>query len=177
MLSPPVKHRQFAAGTGTCGHLAGELYKNVAHVKAGRIPYKGGAAVLLAGAAGEYHYIFAGMQAAQPLVRPGNLRAIAVTTPQRLPSMPDLPVVAEAVPGFEFGGWYGLLAPAGLPKSILTRLNQDVIAILAQPDVRERIMSDGSEPVGNEPESFRRYLLAAMAKWARLVKESGAKLD
>ena len=166
-----------SGGIGTGGHLVGELYKHLAGVKAEHIPYKGGAAVLLAGVAGEYHYIFAGMQSAQPLVRSGKLRAIAVSTPQRLRAMPELPAVAETVPGFEFVGWYGLLAPAALPRVILARLHQDVIKILAQPDVRERISLDGSEAVGNSPDSFRMFLLADMEKWAKLAKESGAKLD
>ncbi len=166
-----------SGGIGTGGHLAGELYNLMGKVKAQHIPYKGGAAVLLALVAGEYHYNFAGMQPAQPLVRSGKLRALAVTTPQRIKSLPDLPAMAEVLPGFEVVGWYGVFAPAKLPAPILSRLHQELVRILHEPEVRERIVADGSEPVGNAPEVFRQYLLADLAKWQRVVKESGAKLD
>ncbi len=165
-----------SAGNGSGGHLAGELYNLAAGVKAQHIPYKGSGPALIDLVAGQYHYNFAGMQAAQTLVRSGKLRGIAVTTPKRVPSMPDVPAVAEVLPGFEVVGWYGVMGPARLPKPIVTRLHDELVKILNTPDVRERIVSDGSEPVGSTPEEFRQYLLADLAKWAKLVKESGAKL-
>ena len=166
-----------SAGIGSGGHLAGELYKLLTGVKAEHIPYKGSGPSMMDLVAGQYQFSFAGMQASVSLVRSGKLRALAVTTPVRLAAMPELPAVAEAVPGFEVVGWYGVIAPAGLPKPILARLNDELIKILKRPDVRERIVSDGSQPVGTAPEDFRRFMLADLSKWAKLVKESGAKLN
>jgi len=125
---------------------------------------------------GQYQYNFAGMQAAQTLVRAGRLRGLAVTTPKRVAAMPDVPTMAETLPGFELVGWYGIAGPAKMPKPLVTRLNTELLKMLAMSDVRERILADGSEPVGNDPETFRKYMLADMVKWAKLVKESGAKL-
>jgi tripartite-type tricarboxylate transporter receptor subunit TctC len=166
-----------SAGNGSGGHLAGELYNLAAGVKAAHIPYKGSAPSLIDLVAGQYHYNFVGMQAAQALVRGGKLRALAVTAPKRVASMGDLPAVAEVLPGFEVVGWYGVMGPAKLPKPIVSKLHGDLVKFLNAPDIRERIVADGSEPVGSDPETFRLYLLADMAKWAKLVKESGAKLD
>jgi tripartite-type tricarboxylate transporter receptor subunit TctC len=166
-----------SAGIGTGGHLAGELYKLMTGVKAEHIPYKGSGPALIDLIAGQYQFNFAGLQAAQVQVRAGKLRAIAVTTPRRVAALPDLPAVAEALPGFEVVGWYGVIGPAGLPAPIVTRLHDEFVRILNRPDVRERIVLDGSEPVGTSPEEFRQFMLADLAKWAKLVKESGAKLD
>ena len=103
-------------------------------------------------------------------VKLGKLRALAVTTPKRVGVMPDLPTMAEVLPGFDVVGWYGVLGPARLPKDIVTKLNTELLRILALPEVRERIVADGSEPVGSAPEEFRKYLLADVAKWKRLIK-------
>jgi tripartite-type tricarboxylate transporter receptor subunit TctC len=166
-----------SAGIGTGGHLAGELYKVMTGVKAEHIPYKGSGPALMDLLAGQYHYNFAGMQAAQVQVRAGRLRALAVTTPKRIATLPDLPAVAEALPGFEVVGWYGIAGPAGIPRPVVTRLHDEFVRILNRPDIRERIVLDGSEPAGTTPEDFRQFMLADLAKWAKLVKESGAKLD
>jgi tripartite-type tricarboxylate transporter receptor subunit TctC len=166
-----------SAGIGSGGHLAGELYNQMAGIKAAHVPYKGSGPALADLVGGQYHYNFAGIQAAQTLVRAGKLRALALTTPKRVAALPDLPVVAEVLPGFEVVGWYGIIAPAKLPAPILARLHSEIVKILNQPDMRERILSDGSEPVGNSPEEFSRYMHADLLKWARLVKETGAKLD
>jgi tripartite-type tricarboxylate transporter receptor subunit TctC len=166
-----------SAGNGSGGHLAGELYKLMTGVKAEHIPYKGSGPAMMDLVAGQYHYNFAGVQGAQTLVRSGKLRALAITAPKRLAVLPDLPAMAEVLPGFEVVGWYGVIGPARLPKSIVTRLHDELVEILNQPDVRERIVADGSEPVGSTPEEFRQFMLADLAKWAKLVKQSGAKLD
>jgi tripartite-type tricarboxylate transporter receptor subunit TctC len=166
-----------SAGIGSGGHLAGELYKLVAGVKAEHIPYKGAGPAMADLVAGQYHFNFSGLQGAQVQVRAGRLRGLAVTTPKRLAALPDMPAVAEALPGFEVVGWYGVIGPASLPGPIVQRLHEELVKILNQPDVRGRIESDGSEPVGSTPEEFRRFMRADMDKWAKLVKESGAKLD
>jgi len=166
-----------SAGIGTGGHLAGELYKLMAGVKAEHIPYKGSGPALLDLIAGQYQFNFAGIQAAQTQVRAGKLRGIAVTTPKRIAALPDIPAVAEALPGFEVVGWYGVIGPARLPAPIVKRLHDEFVKVLNRPDVHERIVADGSEPAGTSSEEFRQFMLADLAKWAKVVKESGAKLD
>jgi len=166
-----------SAGIGTGGHLAGELYKMMTGVRAEHIPYKGSGPALMDLLAGQYHFNFAGMQAAQTQVRAGKLRGLAVTAPKRLAVLPELPAVAEVLPGFEVVGWYGIIGPAGLSKPIVARLHDEFVKVLNRPDVRERIVADGSEPAGTTPEEFRLFMLADLAKWAKLVKESGTKLD
>jgi len=166
-----------SAGIGTGGHLAGELYKVMAGVKAEHIPYKGAGPALMDLVAGQYHFNFSGIQPAQVQVRAGKLRGLAVTTPKRIAALPDIPAVAEELPGFEFVGWYGVIGPASLPAPIVARLHDEFIKVLNRPDVRERILADGSEPVGTTPEEFRQFMLADLAKSVKLVKESGAKLD
>jgi len=166
-----------SAGLGSGGHLAGELYKHMTGVKAQHIPYKGSGPSMIDLIGGRFDFSFAGLQGAQVQVRAGKLRALAVTTRERLSVLPDIPAVAEAVPGFEVVGWYGVIGPAGMPAAIVTKLHDELVRVLAQPDVRERILNDGSEPVGSSPAEFRGFMSADLEKWARLAKESGAKLD
>lgn len=166
-----------SAGIGSGGHLAGELYKQMTGVKAEHVAYKGAGPAMMDLVAGQYHYNFSGLQGAQTLIRGGKLRGLAITTPKRVPSLPEVPAVAEALPGFEVVGWYGVLAPANLPRTLLTRLHAELVKILNAPDVRERIVADGSEPVGSSPEEFRQFMLADTEKWARVVKASGAKAN
>jgi len=166
-----------SAGIGSGGHLAGELYKQLSGIKAEHIPYKGSGPALTALLANEYHFNFAGLQPAQVQIRAGRLRGVAVTTPRRVAAMPDIPAMAEALPGFEVVGWYGVIGPAKMPGAIVNRLHEMLTRILAMPEIRERILLDGSEPAGVGPEPFRQFMLADQAKWAKLVKESGAKLD
>ena len=166
-----------SAGLGSGGHLAGELYKQMAGIKAEHIPYKGTGPALMDLIGGRYDYNFAGIQGAQTQVRAGKLRALAVTTPQRIAALPDLPALAEALPGYEVVGWYGVIGPAGMPAPLAGRIHDELVRVLAQPDVRERILSDGSEPVGNTPREFREFMTADLAKWAKVVKQSGAKFD
>jgi tripartite-type tricarboxylate transporter receptor subunit TctC len=166
-----------SAGIGSGGHLAGELFNLMAGVKGQHIPYKGSGPALADLLGGQYHYNFAGMQAAQNLVRAGKLRGLAVTNPKRVPAMPDIPAMAEVIPGFEVVGWYGIAGPARMPKALVSRLNTELLNLLRLPDVRERIINDGSEPVGNSPEAFRAMMREDLAKWAKLVKLSGAKFN
>ena len=166
-----------SAGLGSGGHLAGELYKQMAGIKAEHIPYKGSGPALMDLIGGRYDYNFAGLQAAQTQVRSGKLRALAVTTPQRVPALPDIPAVAEALPGYEVVGWYGVIGPAGMRAPLVERLHDELVRVLGQADVRERILNDGSEPVGNTPREFRDFMATDLAKWAKVVKESGAKFE
>ena len=166
-----------SAGIGSGGHLAGELYKQLAGIKAEHIPYKGTGPALTALLGNEYHFNFAGIQPANAQVRAGKLRGIAVTTPKRVGALPDVPAVSEAIPGFDVVGWYGIIGPANMPKTVVGRLHETLLRILNTADIRERILADGSEPAGIGPEPFRQFMHADLAKWAKVVKESGAKLD
>ena len=189
--SPPTTPKEFvewtknfkgplnfgSAGLGSGGHLAGELYNLMAGVKAQHIPYKGTGPAMIDLMGGQFQYNFAGIQPAMVAVRAGKLRGIAVTTPKRIGALPNIPAMSEVLPGFEIVGWYGVVGPAKLPKPIVTRLHHEIVTILRQKDITERILADGSEPVGNSPEELRKHMLADVAKWAKLVKESGAKLN
>ena len=166
-----------SAGNGSGGHLAGELFKSLAKVSAQHIPYKGTGPALIDLIAGQYQFNFAGMQGAITLVRGGKLRAIAVTAPKRLQALQDIPAMAEVLPGFEVLGWYGVIAPPRMPKPLLARLHSEIVKIASQPDFRDRVLADGAEVMTNSPEDFRKFMLADLAKWAKVVKESGAKLD
>lgn len=167
-----------SAGNGSGGHLAGELYKSMTGVKAQHIPYKGSGPAMTDLIGGQYHYTFVGMQAVQPHIRSGRLRALAVTSLKRVPALPDLPTVDEAgLKGFEIVGWYGVMAPPKLPKPIVARLHGEIVKFISEPDTQKRITADGSRPIGSTPEEFRRFLYADVAKWAKIVKESGATVD
>src|SRR5262245_11282639 len=167
-----------SSGNGSGGHLAGELYKLMTGVKAQHVPYKGTGPAMTDLLAGRYDFSFGAPQGApQNLIRAGKLRALAVTTPTRLSAWPDLPAMAEVLPGFEVLSWYGLFGPPKLPAPILARLHQEVRKALEHPSVRERIVTDGAEPVGSSPEEFRQFLRADLVKWSKLVKQTGAKFD
>ncbi len=166
-----------SAGLGSGGHLAGELYNLMAGVKAQHIPYKGTGPALIDLLGGQYHYNFTGMAGGVIQMRAGRLRGLAVTAPKRLAALPDVPAMSEVLPGFEIVGWYGVIGPAKMPKPLVTRLHDEFVKVLRQRDVTERILADGAEPIGNTPEQFRQYLLADVAKWAKIVKESGAKMN
>ncbi len=166
-----------SAGIGSGGHLAGELYNIMAGVKAQHIPYKGTGPALIDLMGGQFQYNFAGLLGALPLARSGKLRAIAVTTPKRIPGLDDIPAMAEVLPGFSVVGWYGIMAPPRLPKPLVTRLHTELVKILREPETDKRIRAAGGTPVGNSPEEFRQFLLADMAKWADVVKKSGAKVE
>ena len=188
--SPPKNFKEFldwtrgfkgdlnfgSAGIGSGGHLAGELFKIIAKVNATHIPYKGTGPALAALLGKEYHFNFMGLLAASQQHRQGRLRALAVTSAKRAPGLPDIPTVAESgLPGFEVVGWYGVFAPPKLPKPLVTKLHSTLVGILKEPEIQKILFNQGATPVGNDPEEFRKYLLADMEKWKKVVKASGAK--
>ena len=167
-----------SAGIGSGGHLGGELLKMMTGIKAQHLPYKGTGPAITDLLAGRYDFIFAAQQGTpSTMVRAGRLRNLAFTAGKRVSAWPEIPAMAEELPGFEVTGWYGILGPANLPKTIVTRLNDEIRKLLAQPAVRERIVADGSEPAGHSPEEFGQMLLADMSKWVKLVKETGLKFE
>jgi tripartite-type tricarboxylate transporter receptor subunit TctC len=166
-----------SAGIGSGGHMAAELYKMMTGVQAQHIPYKGTGPALVDLIAGQYHFNFAGLATSLVQVRAGKLRAIAITTPRRLKTLPDVPAVAEALPGFEVVGWYGLTGPARLPRPVVDKLYKETAQYVKSPDFVKRAAADGAQPVGSEPEAFRQFMLADLKKWADVVKRSGAKFN
>lgn len=166
-----------SAGIGSGGHMAGELYKLMAGIKAQHIPYKGTGPAIVDLLAGQYHFNFAGLTGALAQVNAGKLRAIAVSAPKRLKSLPNIPAVAEVLPGFSIVGWYGLVGPANMPKPLVNKLHAETVTFIKSPAMVKRMTSLGSEIVGSDPETFRHFMLADLKKWADLVKRSGMKIN
>ena len=163
-----------SSGTGAASHLAGELFKAMAGVDMLHVPYKGTGQALTDLLAGHIHAMFAPAQTVMPHVQSGKLRALAVTSAKRAATLPDLPTVAESgVPGYAAVGWFGLLAPVATPTTLVATISADADRVLAQKDVRERMLALGSEPEGGTPEEFARFIRDDMAKWSSLMKEMG----
>ena len=167
-----------SSGSGTSIHLSGELFNTLAGVKMQHIPYKGRAQAVPDLLGGRITMIFDNMPSALPLVKGGEVRAIAVTSATRSAAAPDIPTLAESgLPGFEASSWFALLAPAGLPKDVQMRINAETVRVMAMPDVREKLMQLGLDVAPGTPEALAAHIQAETAKWAKVVKESGAKLD
>jgi tripartite-type tricarboxylate transporter receptor subunit TctC len=167
----PGKLNFASSGVATATHLAGELFKYLAHIDMQHVAYKGAAASLVAVASGESDLSFAGTSGALPLIRAGKLRAIAVTTVKRWANLPDIPTVAESgVPGYEVANWYGLFGPAKMPADIAARLQREIAQIAKLDVVRERLIVDGLEPSEATPKEFDEHLVREIAKWTRVAK-------
>ncbi|MDB5811818.1 MAG: hypothetical protein JWN94_3940 [Betaproteobacteria bacterium] len=166
-----------SAGAGTSPHLAAELFKSMAGIDMTHIPYKGVPPAVTDVIAGRVTMLVTTTISAGPHVKSGRLRALAVTSAKRLSAMPDVPAIAETVPGYEADAFQAMAAPAGVPKEIIRQLADDIAAIIKLPDVRERITADGAEPIGSTPEAFAVFLKKEMLKWGKVVKESGARPD
>jgi tripartite-type tricarboxylate transporter receptor subunit TctC len=164
---------------GSPNHLAMELFKTMAKVNMVHIPYKGGSGQMMGDLiAGHVQLASMGFPPAVPQIENGRLRAIAVTSAKRSPVLPQVPTVAESgLPGFEVTSWYGLFAPAALPASLRTRLNADVVAILGDEDLKERLAKLGAEPGPMTPDEYSRFVHSEIVKWAKVVKASGATAD
>jgi tripartite-type tricarboxylate transporter receptor subunit TctC len=176
--SNPGKLSFGSSGTGAASHLSGELFKSMAKVDLLHVPYKGMGQATTDLLAGQIDLLFAPAQAVMQHVRAGKLKAIATTGARRSETLPELPTVAESgVQGYESIGWFGLLAPAATPKATVERLSADVNRVLAEADVRKKIRDLGADPAGNSPEAFARFIRDDQAKWARLSREAGLKLD
>ena len=167
-----------SSGSGTSIHLSGELFNTLAGVKMQHIPYKGRAQAVPDLLGGRIAMIFDNMPSALPLVKSGDVRALGVTSATRSPAAPDIPTIAESgLPGFEATSWFALMAPAGLPKDVQTRINAETIRVLGLPDVREKMALLGLDLAPGSPQALASLILLETAKWASVVKESGAKLD
>jgi len=165
-------------GIGLAGHLSGELFKTLAKVDMQAIPFAGGAPAMSAVLSGQVKIGFMAIPAAVPHIKAGRLVAIAVTSAQRLALLPEVPTVAESgYPGFQVDNMYGILAPAGTPPGIVKKLNADIVRVLQMPEVRKPLEAATVEIVANSPEEFARYIEAEYAKWAQVIKASGARAE
>ena len=165
-------------GNGTVSHLAGELLQRAAGVKLTHVPYKGAAQALTDTLGGQVRSFMSSVPSALGQLRGGKLRALAVTSAKRSPELPAVPTIAESgYTGFEANTWYGLLVPAGAPAPIIALLNAEVNRVLAMPEVRARLASEGGDTLGGPPERFAAFLAAEHAKWGRVVRESGARVN
>ena len=167
-----------SSGSGTSIHLSGELFNTLAGVKMQHIPYKGRAQAVPDLLGGRITMIFDNMPSALPLVKAGEIRAIAVTSATRSAAAPNIPTLAESgLPQFEATSWFALLGPAGMPRDVQLRINAETARVLALPDVKEKLATLGLDPAPGTPEALAGLIQAETAKWARVVKESGAKAD
>ena len=174
----PGKLNFGSGSTGSAGHLAGELFKTMAGIDMTHVPYKGAAPAMQDLIGGRVQLMFDNFASANTQVKAGKVKALAVTTARRSSLAPDLPTVAESgLAGFDINTWFGLFVPANTPREIVDRLHAEFTRALAMPDIREKIVNLGAEPVGNKPEEFAAYIKAEGEKYARVIKASGAKAD
>jgi tripartite-type tricarboxylate transporter receptor subunit TctC len=166
------------SGVGGANHLAGIEFAQRAGIKWTYVPYKGGAQAITDVMAGHAQVLFNGMLATYPAVKDGKLKAIAISSAKRFPAAPDLPTVAEGgLPGFETGSWQGIVAPAGTPPEVVNKLHASVMAILATPEMKDRLDKAGAEVRAMTPQQFGAFIRDEKARWAKVVKESGAKFE
>lgn len=175
--SHPGQLNYGSGGNGSGGHLAGELFKQGAGIFAVHIPYNGGSPAQLALLAGQVDFNFDNLATAAPNIRAGKLKALAVTTLTRSPALPDVPPVADTIKGFAVDTWWGLAAPARTPKDVIAKLNAAFVAALRSPEAKSRFAALLAEPVSSTPEEFGNFMKAELAKYEKVVKLSGAKVD
>ena len=167
-----------SSGSGNSGHLAMELFKAMAGVNLVHIPYKGTAQAQTAILAGqELQMMFASPASVLQHVKAGRLKALGVTTSKRVPSIPDVPAIAEGLPGYEASFWYGIVAPAKTPQAIIAQINAEVNRLLVLTDVKEKLSALGVDPIGGTADEANRYMRAEVVKWRKVVRDSGASID
>jgi tripartite-type tricarboxylate transporter receptor subunit TctC len=167
-----------SAGNGSGSHLAGELFKTMTKTDITHVPYKGSGPAIVDLLGGQVQLMFAGMVPIEPHVKSGRLRGIAVSSSKRAAAMPQFPTVAESgLPGFEVVPWYAFVAPAKTPKAIVDVLHREIVNALQTPEIRDKLAREGAEAVGSSPAEFGAYLKADVARWAAVIRKSGAKVD
>jgi tripartite-type tricarboxylate transporter receptor subunit TctC len=177
MKANPNKLSFGSPGVGTSVHVSGELFKSLTGTQMVHVPYKGRQFAIPDLVGGQIQLMFDNMPSALPMAREGKIRALAQTTAARSAAAPDVPTVAETVPGFEATTWFALFAPAGTPRDVVQRLNAEVQRVFKLPDVVERLKTLGLEPWLSTPEELAKYQAGEIAKWAKVVKDSGAKAE
>ena len=166
-----------SAGSGTSHHMAGELFKSMANVQMQHVPYKGGGPMMNDLMGGQIDLAFETAASATQQLKANKIKPLAITSAKRSAAIPNVPTVAETIPGYEVLTWYGLLAPGGTPKVVIARLHDEVAKILRTPEIKQRIADISSEPGGNTPAEFADLIRKETVKWAKVVKDSGATLD
>ena len=167
-----------SSGNGSGGHLAAALLMSMTGTRMLHVPYKGGGPALVAVLSGEAQTLFATYAASKGHIATGRLRALGVSTAKRPAAIPDIPTIAEAgVPGYESSPWYAFVAPAGMPRGLVTHLHREIIRALNHPDYQKFLIQSAIEPIGSSPDRLRAYIKSEMVKWARVIKEAGAKID
>lgn len=164
-------------GNGTSHHLANALFNSMVGVEMEHVPYKGGAPAAAALLGGQVQVLFAPLVEVLAFVESGKLKGLGVTTKQRSSLYPDIPAIGEILPGYEVALWNGIVVPANTPADIVGKLNSAVVKALAQPDIKQRLAEQGSDPAGTTPAEFRQFIAGEVGKWAKLVQISGAKVD
>ena len=176
--SNPGKLNFGSSGNGSSHHLAGVMFNSLANVKTQHVPYKGTATMMTDLVGGQIEFTFDPVPSSMQQIKSGKLRALAVTSLERISSYPDLPTMQEAgVIGYDVGSWYGILAPAGTPQAIVNKISEDIARALKAPDVKAKLEQQGAIPIGSTPEQMGSYIKKEMAKWAPVVKSSGATID
>jgi tripartite-type tricarboxylate transporter receptor subunit TctC len=173
----PDKLNYASSGNGTVTHLAGELLKLLGKVSITHVPYKGGAPALVALVSGEVDMSYENSLIITPHIKSGKVKGLAVTSAKRSRLLPQLPTIAETLPGYSASGWYGLLAPAATPKTIIERLNAEAVKALRSPEVVDNLSSQGAEPVASSPEEFTTFIRSEIDKWANVVKAANMKVN
>ena len=174
----PGKLHYSSPGSGNSGHLAGELFNSMAGVKTVHVPYKGQGPALADLLAGQVQMLYSSIPSVLPHIRQGQLNAIAVGSAKRVPSLPEIPTIAESgVPGYEAYSWVGMIAPNGTPKDVIARFHREIVDILKQKDVAEKLNGQGALPVGDTPEQFAAYIKAEIDKWGAVVRSSNIKVE
>jgi tripartite-type tricarboxylate transporter receptor subunit TctC len=166
-----------SGGNGTSNHLAGVLFQMLAGIDVVHVPFKGVPAALIDTVAGRVQYTIGSPVSTLPHVKEGKLRLIAVTTPKRSATLPDVPTIAETLPGYEFTGWMGFFAPIRVPRPIIDKVYRETRRIVYLADVKHKLQLDAAEPVGSTPEEFTAHLSNELARWAKVVKAGGIKVD
>lgn len=166
-----------SAGAGSTSHLAGELFKSMTKTDMLHVPYKGGGQMVIAVISGEGQLMFSPVSTATPHGKTGKLRLLGVSSPARIAAIPDLPTIGETVPAYEFGGWQGLLVPAGTAHEIINRLNAAMLKVIATPEFRDYAASEGSDIIGSTPDWFAQFLRTEVTKHAALIKASGVRAE
>jgi tripartite-type tricarboxylate transporter receptor subunit TctC len=166
-----------SAGVGSTAHLSSELLKNMAAIDIVHVPYKGAGPAMTDLMGGQVQMLITGFSGAAPHVKAGKLRALGATGAKRMKAMPDLPTIGETVPGYEVTSWYGIVAPVGTPRSVITKLHGVLAAMTQKPEITARLIALGIEPEGSSPEEFAAQTRHEIAKWAKVIKAAGVKLD